>query len=75
MDGHHAGLAVPRRIKRHVHPRAQAPAQPRQPAGVDYLSLIRKRREQELEQRIDYRHLPRPGSDNDHDQDNKEQAG
>ena len=26
LDGHHAGLAVPLRIKRHVHPRAQPPA-------------------------------------------------
>lgn len=77
VDGHHAGLAVPRRIKRHVHPRAQPPAQSRQPAGVDYLSLIRKRREQELEQRIDYRNLPGPPSDGaEEDQDdNKEQAG
>ena len=75
-DGHHVGLAVPRQIKRYVHPRTQPPAQPRQPAGVDYLSLIRKRREQEMQQRIDYRNLPGPPSDGgaEDDQDNKEQA-
>jgi putative transposase len=80
VDGHHAGLAVPLRIKRHVHPRAQPPTQPGKPTGVDYLSLIRQRRERELQKRIDYRNLPRPGSDDhdhdqDQDQDRKENAG
>jgi putative transposase len=79
VDGRHAGLAVPRKIKRHVHPRAQPPTQPATPTGIDYLSLIRKRREQELRERIDYRHLPGspPGcaGDDDHDQDRKENAG
>ena len=28
LDGHHAGLAVPLRVKRHVHPRAQAQREP-----------------------------------------------
>jgi len=78
-DGHHAGLAVPLRIKRHVHPRAQPPEQSSPPTGVDYLGLIRKRREQELQKRIDYRHLPglpAGGAEDDQDQDdNKEQAG
>ena len=74
LDGRHAGLAVPLQIKRHVHPRAQPPAAPPQPTGIDYLSLIRKRREQELQKRIDYRNLP--GHDAGHDeQDEKEQAG
>jgi putative transposase len=77
LDGHHAGLAVPLQIKRHVHPRAQPPAEPAQPTGIDYLGLIRQRREQELQKRIDYRHLPGPPAGGvDHDQDdNKEQTG
>ena len=77
LDGHHQGLAVPRQIKRHVHPRAQPPAKPAEPTGIDYLGLIRQRRERELQQRIDYRHLPSPGSndDNDDDQDTKESIG
>jgi putative transposase len=59
IDGRHVGLAVPRVIKRHVHPRAQAaPEKPAVPTGIDYLGLIQKRREQELQQRIDYRNLP-----------------
>jgi putative transposase len=67
-DGRHAGMAIPRKIKRHVHPRAQPPTQPGKPTGIDYLGLVRKRREQELQKRIDYRNLPGPngtGSDND----------
>ena len=77
IDGQHRGLAVPLRIKRHVHPRAQPPAAPAQPTGIDYLGLIQKRREQELQQRIDYRHLPGPGGatdndENENDNDNKE---
>ena len=68
LDGHHHGMAVPRVIKRHVHPRAQpAPEKPAQPTGIDYLGLIRKRREQELQQRIDYRNLPTSGEENKHD--------
>jgi putative transposase len=77
LDGHHAGLAVPLRITRHVHPRAQPPAERSEPTGIDYLGLIRKRREQELQGRIDYRNLSGPpagGADHDQD-DNKEQAG
>jgi len=77
IDCQHRGLAVPLRIKRHVHPRAQPPAAPAQPTGIDYLGLIQKRREQELQQRIDYRHLPGPGGaadndENENDNDNKE---
>jgi len=72
LDGHHAGMAVPLRINRHVHPRAQAQREPGAPTGIDYLSLIRKRRERELQKRIDYRNLPRPDN---HDHDRKEDAG
>jgi hypothetical protein len=76
LDGHHQGLAVPRQIKRHVHPRAQPPAKPAEPTGIDYLGLIRQRRERELKKRIDYRHLPK-GSKHDSvdDQDTKESIG
>jgi putative transposase len=79
LNGRHAGLAVPLRIKRHVHPRAQPPAEPSQPTGIDYLGLIRKRREQELQKRIDYRNLPGqdagPGENDNDEQDRKERAG
>ena len=79
VDGRHAGLAVPLNIKRHVHPRAQPPAEPSPPTGIDYLGLIRQRREQELRKRIDYRNLPggpQPsgGAEDDQD-DSKEQTG
>ncbi|HTX08828.1 MAG TPA: DDE-type integrase/transposase/recombinase [Solirubrobacteraceae bacterium] len=68
LDGHDRGLAVPRVIKRHVHPRAQPAAEkPVAPTGIDYLGLIQKRREQELQQRIDYRNLPTAGDKNDDD--------
>jgi putative transposase len=74
LDGHHQGLAVPRQIKRHVHPRAQPPAKPAEATGIDYLGLIRQRRERELQKRIDYRHLPaQPAGGAGHDQDNKEE--
>lgn len=72
IDGQHRGLAVPLRIKRHVHPRAQPPAAPAEPTGIDYLGLIQKRREQELQQRIDYRRLPGPGSAANDQNDSKE---
>jgi putative transposase len=73
LDGHHAGLAIPRKIKRHVHPRVQAPGEPAAPTGIDYLGLIRQRRERELQKRIDYRHLPAPdGARGDENDDNKE---
>ena len=78
VDGRHAGLAVPLNIKRHVHPRAQPPAEPTAPTGIDYLGLIRQRREQELQKRIDYRNLPggpdpAGGAEDDQD-DSKEQT-
>jgi putative transposase len=76
LDSHHAGLAVPLKIKRHVHPRARQPAQRSAPTGIDYLGLIRKRRERELEKRIDYRNLSGPSAGGaENDQDRKEQTG
>ena len=75
VDRRHAGLAVPLQIKRHVHPRAQPPVQPPAPTGIDYLGLVRQRREQDLQKRIDYRHLPGPPVGGvDHDQDDEEQT-
>ncbi|MCA1679704.1 MAG: DDE-type integrase/transposase/recombinase [Actinobacteria bacterium] len=77
IDGQHRGLAVALRVKRHVHPRAQpTPDKPAEPTGIDYLGLIQKRREQELQRRIDYRNLPGPpggGAGDDHD--SKENTG
>ena len=75
LDGHHAGLAVPLRVKRHVHPRAQAQREPSAPTGIDYLALVRQRRERELQQRIDYRHLPAPGGAANHNDDTEELMG
>jgi putative transposase len=75
LDVDHAGLAVPLRIKRHVHPRAQAPRESGAPTGIDYLGLIRQRRERELQKRIDYRHLPAPSDTADDNDDNKEMTG
>jgi len=72
-DGRYRGMAVPLQIKRHVHPRAQPPSRPAEPTGIDYLGLIQKRREQELQQRIDYRNLP--ARDQVHDDDSKEMKG
>jgi putative transposase len=76
IDGRHVGMAVPLQIKRHVHPRAQPQREPGAPTGIDYLSLIQKRREQELQQRIDYRHLPAVDrAAEDDENDNKEMTG
>jgi putative transposase len=81
VDGRHVGLAIPLHVKRHVHPRAQPPVEPARPTGIDYLGLIRRRREQELQQRIDYRNLPTPPPlgdachDTDQHDNNKEQTG
>jgi putative transposase len=76
LEGRHAGLAVPLAIKRHVHPRAQPPSERSRPTGIDYLGLVRERRERELEQRIDYRRLPGPpAGDADHDHDHDHDHG
>jgi len=75
LDGRHAGMAVPLKIQRHVHPRAQAQREPGAPTGIDYLGLVRARRERELERRIDYRNLPGPEGGRDGNDDNKEQTG
>jgi putative transposase len=70
IDGRRVGLAVPRVIKRHVHPRAQpALEKPAETTGIDYLGLIQKRREQELQRRIDYRNLPAAGDENDENEE------
>jgi putative transposase len=73
LDGRQRGMAIPRVIKRHVHPRAQPELEkPVAPTGIDYLGLIQKRREQELQRRIDYRNLPAAGDENNNDDDGKE---
>ncbi len=50
------GKAVPVRIGRHVHPHAHPEAAPTPvPTGIDYLSLVARRRAAELEgELIDY---------------------
>jgi putative transposase len=75
IDGRHVGLAIALQIKRHVHPRAQPPIQPAEPTGIDYLGLIEKRHDQHLQQRIDYRNLPRPPANDDDENDSKEMTG
>ena len=64
IDGRHVGLAV--RAAGSNVTSIHAPSRPsrrREPTGIDYLGLIQKRREQELQQRIDYRHLPAAGGE------------
>ncbi len=74
LDGRERGSAIPRMIKRHVHPRAQPEAQtPVVPTGIDYLGLIQRRRDQELQRRIDYRNLPTAGNQNNNE--NREMTG
>ena len=77
LEGRDRGLAVPLQVKRHVHPRAQPPVAPAESTGVNYLELIEKRHDQQQQQRIDYRNLPRPpadgaaASDDDDDDDDE----
>jgi putative transposase len=72
FQGRSLGLAIPRQIRRHVHPRASAEpgvdAEPT-PTGIDYLQLIDARRREQLEARIDYRTL---SNDNDTDKQEEE---
>jgi putative transposase len=70
IDDRHVGLAIALQIKRHVHPRAQPPTPLAEPTGIDYLDLIEKRHQQELQKRIDYRNLPGPPADDDDENDN-----
>ena len=72
FQGRSMGLAVPRQIRRHVHPRATADpgtdTEPR-PTGIDYLGLIEARRREQLERRIDYRCMtPTSPAEDDHDE-------
>jgi hypothetical protein len=77
FQGRSMGMAVPRQIRRHVHPRASAdPGAEQEPkaTGIDYLGLIEARRREQLERRIDYRTLgdseasAADGGDPEHDQ-------
>jgi putative transposase len=55
------GKAVPSRIRRHVHPKAQAEPTPAPvPTGIDYLRLIEARHTHSLETRLRYAHLDHP---------------
>jgi putative transposase len=52
------GKAVPSRIRRHVHPKAQTEPNPAPtPTGIDYLRLIEARHTRSLENRLQYAHL------------------
>lgn len=55
-EGRPMGAAHPVRISRHVHPKARPEAAPQPtPTGIDYLGLVARQREAELEgRRIDY---------------------
>jgi putative transposase len=75
FQGRSLGLAIPRQIRRHVHPRASAEpgieTEPT-PTGIDYLRLIDARRREQLEARIDYRTFNNNHSDSDSDSDSEE---
>jgi putative transposase len=60
-EGRPMGKAVPVRIGRHVHPKARGePAPAPSPTGIDYLDLVAKKREAELQgRRIVYSELQR----------------
>jgi putative transposase len=68
FQGRPMGVAVPRRIDRHVHPAARAEPGPKAPppSGIDYLRLVEARRSAELARRIDYRNLSSQPDANDH---------
>jgi putative transposase len=52
------GKATPARIRRHVHPKAQADTPPPPvPTGIDYLRLIEDRHTRSLGTRLHYAHL------------------
>jgi putative transposase len=77
FQGRPMGMAIPREIARHVHPRARRePADETQPSppGIDYLALIEARRREQLERRIDYRALSDGDArtDEEHDEQEKE---
>ena len=56
--GRGVGKAVPFRIGRHVHPKAQADAPtPAAPTGIDYLRLIQTRHTRSLGERLQYAQL------------------
>ena len=61
------GKAVPVSIGRHVHPKARPEAAPPPvPSGIDYLSLVARRRAAELAgERIDYAALSSSSTDPD----------
>jgi putative transposase len=76
FQGRAMGVAIPRQIGRHVHPRARREptdeTQPR-PTGIDYLGLIDQRRREALERRIDYRTLADGGARKHENHEQEEQ--
>jgi len=73
FGGRPMGKAVPRRIGRHVHPKArpEPPEVAPRATGIDYLRLVEQRRAAELDRRIDYRQIEKT---NDNDNDNEEHS-
>jgi hypothetical protein len=66
------GKALPVHIRRNTHPKARPEAAPPAvPTGIDYLGLIRARRDAELTGRIDYAALADEGT-RDHDEHHKD---
>jgi putative transposase len=61
LHGRRVGKAVPFRIGRHVHTKAQADAPPAAvPTGIDYLRLIQTRHTHSLSERLQYAQLTDP---------------
>ena len=55
FEGRAMGKALPVRIARRTHPKARPEAAPAPvPTGIDYLSLLAARRDEQLAGRIDY---------------------
>jgi len=74
--GRPMGLAIPVRISRHTHPRAQPEPPPAAGTGIDYLRLLADRRDADLRPGtgIDYRDLHHDDHDDHDDHDEKDAA-
>jgi len=74
FGGRPMGLAVPVKIAAHTHPKARPEAQPAPaPTGIDYLSLVDRRREAEpLGRPIGYAAM---SEDDERDHDDHEHTG
>jgi putative transposase len=76
FEGRAMGKATPLQIGRRTHPKARPEVAPAPvPTGIDYLSLIARRRDNELAGRIDYAALSADdgGDGNDHNRNDRDQ--